>query len=320
MVETITLVSLVFAIAMALCLGVLILRRWQFERASAARKALERTVTRAYLMRLNDATTGPDVSGIDLSIRLSAVSHLLQLLRGGDRAHLLEFADADGLFAGPLKRTASLSPARRSDAIRVLEQFGSEPCVQSLIVLMANDRSREVRAEAAGALARLGRLPGVRDTISLLELKDHAPNRMHRAMFRSIAAGHIEEMRGLLATAIADPLRALLIDALGWSGDLSAVDDLARGATHPNPEIRCAALRAARQLGHPHARDWIIPLLSDEDENVRGQAARTCSKLRLQRAVPMLEAMREDTSWWVRMRADHALSLLVPPERKSLPQ
>jgi len=177
-------------------------------------------------------------------------------------------------------------------------------------VLLANDASMTIKLEAAAALARLGGLPPLRDTISLLALEANRPTRLHVALFASLAATHPEQIRQLLSEEITPPLRAMLIDALSSSGDLADLGDFERAAADEEPEVRSAALRAARRVGDPRCEAWVLPMLTDPVDFVRVQAAQTVAKLGFTRARPKLKQLTTDESVWVRIRAGEALSLL----------
>ena len=85
---------------------------------------------------------------------------------------------------------------------------------------------------------------------------------------------------------------------------------LADFAQSDDLELRIAGLKAARQLGHPGVRTWVLPMLLDPVDEVRVQAARTCGQLGLIEAIPLLSRLVENSSWWVRTRAAEALALL----------
>ncbi len=308
--------SVVFATAMLLCMSVLIARRGLAEQQQTRDIRRANEVTRAYLRRLAGAedVVPPKAE----PIALDAVLHLSQLLRGAERDRMLEFADGDGLFDLALTEMKRSRPPARVKAIRMLGQFGSERCVESLRSAMAEDPRPELRLEAAGALAQLGRLPSPADTIAMLRLDHGPPTRLHLALLRSLAPTYLKELGALLDGNIPLTLRCAIVDAIGWSGDYSAADLIEQAARHEEPEMRCAALRAARQLGRPDASRWILPLLADSSPDVRVNAIRACETLRIRVAVDALELLLQDRSWWVRSRAEEALATLRPNRPASI--
>ena len=302
--------SVVFAAAMIACMAVLIARRWQAERRQSGISARSSAVTRNYLQRLGGGLdVEPPVAG---PIALSAVLHLSQLLRGAERDRLLELAEADGLFDLALSKLKRSGPPGRVRAIQMLGQFGGERSVEVLLDRMANDPLPALRLEAASALATLGRLPAPADTVVMLGLAHNTPTRAHSALLRSLAVPHATELGTLLGDPLPVALRCMIVDALGWSMDYSVADLIGQAARDANPEMRCAALRAARQLGRPDAAKWILPLLADRVAEVRVNAIRACDTLQIEQAVEALELLCSDQQWWVRSRAEEALATLRP--------
>lgn len=245
-------------------------------------------------------------------------SHLLQLLRGEDGDRLLMLADTLGLPDAAIARLNDARSARRVDAMRVLEQFPVPRAVAALIDRMGHDSDEVVQLEAAAALARTGHLPRPLLVIDMLDLRHRSLNRLHEAIFRASAATYSDDLCELSQDASLDHVRPLLVEALGWSDNFAVLPILALHAANPDPEVRSAALKAARKLGHPGAAAWVLPLLVDPIDQVRVQAARTCGKLGLREAIPILSTLVENPSWWVRTRAAEALSYLRPAQPASL--
>lgn len=310
-------ISVLFAVAMAIALGALILRRWRDELRADARAAKARLVTKAYLQRVGGAHEDIASKIVDPAMRLTAVSHLLALLRGAERAKLIALAEADGLLRRPLANIGSWLVARRVAAVRVLHQFATPTCLSTLRRAMATDQSLTVRVDAALALADLGRLPPPRATTAMLNIGQRGTTRLDIALFRALAIDHGPELRAMLAERIPHALRAVIIEALGWSNDISVVPLLERAAGFDHAEIRAAALRAAARIGHPAVAKWIIPMLEDPAAIVRIQAVNSCAVLGLRSAVPDLRARLEDPVLWVRLRAQEALEQLAPPQDAS---
>ncbi len=303
-------ISFFFLLGMLAILAILVARRWRGEVSRAKHEKMRQQAVRSYLAQIEGADEPARIDTIPTDTKLEAISHLLRLTRGADREKLLKLADEDRLFANAIAASNSSRPARRSEAILILEQFGSPRCLQTLEILLANDNSTMIRLEAAAALARLRALPSLRDLISLLALDRTRPIRLHIALFASLAETNPEQIRELLATDIPAYLRAMLIDALSSSGDFQDMLEFERAATHEEAEVRSAALRAARRFGDPRCEKWVLPMLSDPIDYVRMQAAQTIAKLGFARARPALEEMTGDESIWVRVRVSEALSLL----------
>lgn len=299
------------AVALAIFFAVLIVRRQRLERREAEHRLMRGQITRHYLQRVGGFPADTPRCAWPDDIKLSAVSHLHLLLRGGERERLMQMAELDGLLRKTIEKSASIRAARRIDSIRLLQQFGSEACIARLRAMLTTDRSDTVRIEAAFALAALRALPPPRELIRILGLFNRKPNRLDAALLRSTAQQYTDHLLHLLNDPMPHWRRALIVDALGWSADPSVLPTLRRAARTDNAELRSAALRASAKLGSPAADKWIIPLLRDPVPFVRLQAANSCAALGLNSAVPQLRRMLEDEDLWVRLRAEHALDVLV---------
>lgn len=307
-------VCLVSAGVMLVCMAILIVRRSWRERRLQREHDLARLVVRGQLQRLfqGAGAAAHEIPAASLRVRLDAMTQLLQLLRGIERNRLLTFAEEDGLFDDALRRLGSHRASRRADAIRTVEHFGSQKCVDALIRVMGTDPLVEIRLEAAASLARMGQLPPPDAVIDMLALRHQPLKRLHQALFRSLAIRDVDALARLLDEDWPEPLRAVIIDALGWGGTFSVLPALERAALDDSIDVRCATLRAARHLGHPASKRWILPMLQDESDVVRAQAARTCAALGLVEASQSLADLRQDASFWVRLRAEQALNVLAP--------
>lgn len=304
-------ISIVSAAILLAFFVILLVRRWRLEGHEQAKMLKMAAITRSYLQRVGGFAVEATTERWSDDLRLAAISHLHLLLRGGERERLMQMAELDGLLRKTLRKSAHLMAERRIDAIRLLQQFGSEACIARLRELMTRDRNAAVRLEAAFALASLGALPPPRELIRILGLLKRPPNRLDSALLRSTAEHYAEHLRRILDEPMSHAHRAIIIDALGWSDDPSVLPTLERAAEHPSDELRSGALRAAARLGHPGAAPWVLRLLSDPVPFVRLQAVNCSADLQLTSAVPMLTAMLEDEDLWVRLRAEEALERML---------
>lgn len=301
----------ILAAAILILFLILVLRRFLSEKNKAKRDRRDAAITRSYLQRVAGHKVDETTSW-NRNFKLSAVTRILPLLRGGERARLLQIAELDGVLAETIRNSHSLRRSERISAIHFLQRFGSEVCVGRLRQLMVRDSDPRVQLEAAFALAANGALPPPRETLRILKALTRQPTRLDIALLRATAPHYTEQMVLLLDDDLPGEWRARIIDSLGWSGDMGIVDLLERAAPDPDPEIRCAVLRASGKLGHPAAARWIIESLSDPVASVRLQAIAASMELGLRQALPQLAEMRQDEKLWVRLRAEEAVDRLAP--------
>lgn len=304
-------ISIVSAAILISLFLMLLLRRCRLERQESGKQSKMAAITRTYLQRIGGFPIEHGGERWSDELRLAAISYLHLLLRGGERDRLMQMAELDGLLRTTLRKSAHLMAERRIDAIRLLQQFGSEACIARLRELMTRDRNAAVRIEAAFALASHNALPPPRELIRILGMLKRKPNRLDSALLRSTAGKYAEHLQRLLDEPMSHSHRALIIDALGWSDDMTVLPTLERAAHTTSAELRSGALRAAAKLGHPGAAPWVIRLLDDPVAFVRVQAANASAALELSDAVPRLSAMLDDEDLWVRLRAEEALEKLV---------
>lgn len=304
-------VSIGFSVAMTAAFAVLLVRRWLGERKAPLQREAEVSITRSYLRRVAGQADNEPRQGWTDQIRLAAVSHIHLLLRGGERDRLMQMAELDGLLDATLRGSRRWRTARRIDAIRMLQQFGSEACIARLREMMARDSSPNVRNEAAFALAATGALPPPRETIRILGMFERKPNRLDLALLRASAPHYPEQLQLLLEDEISSHWRAQLVDAIGWCEGPEVLPLLEHAARSDCAEVRCAAIRAAGRFGHPRAHRWILEALDDPAAIVRIQAANCCATLHIKAAVWRLKRLLDDDELWVRLRARHALDVLV---------
>lgn len=303
-------ICLLAALLMLAAFTFLLLRRSILERRSRNDRKLLAEITRCYMNRISGKPTElPSREWTD-DLRLSAVSHIHLLLRGGERDRLMEMAELDGLLRATLRRSRSWRSSRRIAAIRLLQQFGSEACIARLREIFVNDRTYSVRLEAAFALGSLHALPPPRETVRILQMFNRPTNRLDNALMRASAPRYAKQLMMILEDDLPVDKKALVLDALGWANDASVLEVLEQAASSEHPEIRSAALRAAAKIGHPSAADWVIERLRDPVTFVRIQAVNSCAALGLKGAVPHLRRALGDENIWVRLRAEHALFAL----------
>ena len=179
---------------------------------------------------------------------------------------------------------------------------------------MARDRSPRVQLEAAFALASNGALPPPRESLRILKALSRQPTRLDIALLRSTAPLFPDQMVLLLQDDLPSVWKAQIVDALGWSENMSVIEVLEGVAADPDPEIRCAMLRASARLGHPAASPWVMAALNDPITSVRLQGIAACIRLGLREAVPELSRLRTDEQLWVRLRAEQAVEDLAPED------
>jgi HEAT repeat protein len=300
------------SLGMAALLLFLVMRRDRKERHAVAAQANARALTREIMGALSGGQAGNAYALASPNDRIAAVSHLGRLVRGEDRGRLIAFVEDNRMLDGVVARLRRRRVARRVEAVRTLGGVGGAQAIAALTGTLKEDADGTVRLEAAAQLAQLGALPAVGILLDSLDLERATVTPLHHALFRALAPHRGAELIAMMAQPITAGTRALVIDALGWTEDYSALPTLSAAATDSDPEVRLNVVRSSARLNHPAAARWILPMLDDADDRVRSEAARACATMGLRAARQSIEAMLHDRSAWARLRAKAALAVLGP--------
>lgn len=309
-------ISFYGALGMAALLLFLVIRRDRAERADAHASAMIKALIREIMGGGRegggeDALSGPAFRKAQTADKLAAIGRMIQLLRGEERERLIALVERHGLLKHALSKTRSSRRRAQVDAMRILGSIGGAHAVDALLSVLHEDPLIDTRLEAASLLAQLDALPAPERLIEDLSLYETRITPLHRSLFRLIAVSHPAELMALgRSNQLPPAVRALVIDALGWTEDFAALPLLAAASADPHPPVRLAALDSATRLGHPGSAGWIIRMLEDPEHPVRSRAIRACQIMRLTAALPLLAALRNDPSPWVRLRAQQAVQML----------
>jgi HEAT repeat protein len=282
------------------------------------------------LVDLREHLTGEEAERVvRLMRRYRIARRLVERARGVDRT---------GTGLGRL--LSSYRYRRLSGRLEALEALAKARLAQTVDPLLGllEDRESTIRLAALRGLARsLARMPEGR-------ARDRAARRFAKAVARSsVPPGAVEEallllegtaptvLRLLVAAAAPAPrkrraakdrtvvggvpeghrsgLLSRALDAVGRLRLLELADDVAPHITHPDPEVRSAALRALARVGilPAGADEGVLAALEDEVDHVRVHATRTAVLLEPAVALPRLWALLGDPSWWVRRASARSL-------------
>ncbi|HMS20070.1 hypothetical protein [uncultured Sphingorhabdus sp.] len=228
MSDPVALLFLILAIVLlglSVSAGALYLRRklvaWQ-----AKRHALHVRLLRSELMQAlaRDETSFliDHWSSHDRRAAFDVASQLLSLVRGNDREKLQAIAEANNVFKNELLKINRVSAKRRVSLIRQLAAFGNRSVQGTLQQLMLHDPSREVRLEAAIALAVSGELPAPWGIIRSVFADVSQPSPNHFLLFRQMMPEKTEAMIAMATMQEDGLIRRMAIFALGF-GDRAVV-------------------------------------------------------------------------------------------------
>ncbi len=203
-----------------------------------------------------------------------------------------------------LARHAS-APVRRA-ALRVLAGLGDRR-VEPLLFKALADVDPEVPAEALELLVHRGGERTLDNLLALLSLADSLRFRVIRALGRLRVARAAPKLEALYPEC---PLHEQLeiIGALVLIGAPGVRDFLRARLSEPNLELRRAAARGLASGATAGDLRQLESLASDDDWNVRNEAARGLARLPLEDARPLLLTLARDVESVVAVTAREAFT------------
>jgi HEAT repeat protein len=240
---------------------------------------------------------------------------LREVLGGAEGAELVSRLEADGVAAELVRRLESRRRTVRLEALEALARARLPQTFDSVNRYLY-DSEPLVRLMAARAAARtLGAWSGpgrhepeaaFAESLSAVDLPAGAVTEV-LILLESAALGVAARL--LADPRLAAPLARACLDAVGRLGLSPLAYEAGPRVSHPDPEVRAAALRAMGRIGRvpARARDAIVIALADDTEFVRVQAARAAAFVPAQNAVTALSEALGDRSWWVRRAAAESL-------------
>lgn len=232
------------------------------------------------------------------------------LIRGSDNDLVLDELRRLGAVQVMCARLHRGSRAGRISCLEALAALGGQEA-QAAMRGALDHRDPDIRISAMKALVQSGAEISMGQLMALVQSGRLPSSRLLAELVRQMAGARPQEAVDVLAAGDLSTFgRAMLLDALGSSGDYAVLPTLIEAADDADPEARTAALRSLGRLQHPAAEPAIGAALADAAWPVRAAAAEAAGHARLARLIDPLAALLDDPEWWVRFRASEALALL----------
>jgi HEAT repeat protein len=265
--------------------------------------------------------SSPEPAGALDPEAVDALLALRETLRGSESSRIADLLERHGAVRS-LERSAQHGRlSARLDAIVAL----SNARIPSALLTLVNgvyDSNDLISVASARAAART--LARVEDLFD----RDRGAAALARAMeSRGLPYGIVEEVVALSEEAATSLIAVLLLhdrpraptvraalDGIGRLKLLIFAEDVVPFLTHPDDEVRAAALRAVSRLGFlpVSSHGIVISALADEVDFIRIHAVAAARLLPRPRALAFLSDRLGDRSWWVRRAAADALVSLGP--------
>lgn len=302
---------LLAGIALAWMAGLIVARLLR-ENRETRRKADRQTLSSFYLAIMAGTDDAAEkLRPFQHRSRLLAETLLevLGLVRGVERDRLVATLVQAGVDERLRFRLTRGSRAGRLAAVEALSAFPSDATRAELRSVQQASSDAEIRIATVRTLIDIGDPPRVQDLIADLAGWSDKDSLLYAPILRHLAIHAPDDaLAALVIPELKVAARAVMIDAVGASGDYRALPTLSLLAADPEPVLRMAAVRAMGLLAHPGAADTITCTLRDDAWDVRAEAATAAGKIGTASLTLPLVALLDDPVWWVRFRAADALA------------
>jgi hypothetical protein len=280
-----------------------------------ARRAARRAIVLPELVHhIGGLICGPlQLGGLETDTVLMAevVRDLAGLVRGAERTRLMEALQVLGVDKALRRLLRRGSTVHRVLAAEALVFFPGDETYAALRLASLRDAHR-VRLSALRTAIELGQAPPIGDMLdSVIGGSERASLLFSDLMQRAVPAQIDDAIGALARTDLPPPVRIMLLQALGRSGDKRVLAPLLGAARSPDGEIRAGALSALAVLGHPRAAEVVEGALADGDWRVRLKAIECVRKIGLAQFFAQVMTCADDEVWWVRYRAGQTLMSLA---------
>jgi HEAT repeat protein len=255
----------------------------------------------------------PDLKGLESDAVLMAevVRDLASLVRGRERTRLMGALQSLGVDRA-LRTLLRRGPTnQRVLAAEALVFFPAEETTAALLYATRHDKHR-VRLSALRSAIELGQAPPIGEMLdSVIGGAELASLLFSDLLQRAVRTQVDNAVAAVARTDLPHPVRIMLLQALGASGDPRALKPLRAAARSPDAEIRAGALGALGVLGHPGAAQVVGEALDDSDWRVRLKAIECVRRVGLIEFFAQVMSCADDEVWWVRYRAGQTLMSLA---------
>lgn len=205
----------------------------------------------------------------------------------------------------------------RMAAAEALGAIADARAIQPLIRATLRDPAPQVRAHAAGAVARIEGDRAIDVLVSALADPDYATRLRALEAFEAIRVEDTSHLESALRDPNADVRRraALALERVGY------LDRIVGELTSESRAARDHACAALAELGRVGLLDSVVAYVHHESFEVRALVTRVCGELGVARVAPVLRSRLDDESWPVRaalvealgrLKAEGTVAALVP--------
>lgn len=303
MLEALGVTALTLGILSTVFLVALVVRRTMLGREERRRAALERRLRPLALALVGgEEIDPPELTAEERAMLAETIGRLSRSVSGEARARVGAFFSGTDAFAAEVRALRDRRAWRRATAAYRLGDMACPDAVPALLDRLA-DGDADVRAAAARSLGRLGAGDAAGPLVTAL-VHGTVPRAIAFRAVLDVGPAALPGVR-LLVRAGDPEIRAAAVELLGWLGEASDAELLARAVGDPSSEVRARAAGALGRLASADGADALAGALDDRIYFVRLHAARALGAVGQRSAVPrLLRQAREDRFEAARAAAD----------------
>lgn len=279
--------------------------------ARMARQNLKRAALQDYVYAVlgGAADTARAFTPDEQRILLGLVTEMMRGITGTMRDQLVDLLDKS-IDQERMARSLRTSAAEDRAKIAARLFWAKSPAVLDALRDALNDPNPQVVLAAINSLISTGQTLSLVEIVPKLEARGMLGHRGVRDIFRKLAPHNAAALLALIDDK--DPAVVVLaIDALARMPSPAALRRLTHiVAAHPAVDVRATAVRTIGLMNDRTFDSAILGALTDPAWEVKGQAAIAAGRMRLMEALPHLEALAQDSNWWLQLRSAQALTRL----------
>lgn len=243
------------------------------------------------------------------SLMSDAILEFQGLIRGADQEAVIEKLRGLGLVQSLSDRLQGGGKAGRLMSIEAIGVLGGPEAVAALRAA-AQTSEPDVRHAAWLALAQCGAPPPLATLLADMDGAGVQPSKRVAELIRRVVGHDPRQAEAALKGAHRPQTRALLVDALGRSGDYATLPVLLEAVTDPDADVRSAAVRGLGRMQHPMTEAALRGALNDPEWPVQLAGAEAVGQSGFAELSGDLARLLGHPEWWVRFRAGEALARL----------
>lgn len=301
-----------YAASALLILAALARQRWRSRRDRHHQRRVDR-LRDAFEDYVVDGITLPREAARHPDAMLELGLRYAVIVRGREAQRIVESLERLGLIEHALAQLKSRSAWRRARAAESLGRLRVQRAVPGLIAALS-DPHEDVRTVAARALAGIGDPRAIAPLAQALGDPSRWTLSLVAENLMAMGSDVVPPLVDVLLGDTEHNVHSAVIKILGEIRDPRATPALVTLLlSEDNLNLRAQAAASLGRLGGPVAEGALLVAIDDPEWEVRAQAAKSLGRLANPQFAHVLARAMPDPNWWVRVNCAEALTRLGEP-------